>query len=403
MSNRAARRRAARGDAAPVTGLWISNAAFAPTGYGTQTKQVVSRMLADGHRIAVLANYGIDAMQTEWEGIHHYPRGYDGYSNDVWHASLKDWAHRHPGGREAVFTLYDTWVFAGPKWDDAPVVSWVPVDHSPVPPAVAAWCSKPNVRPVAMAPFGAAQLARAGIECDMIPHGIETSIYRPTPLLDTSSGPQTYRQIIGVDPDQFLVGIVNANKGNTPPRKAFAEQLLAFAMFAERHQDAVVYIHAEKGPGMQGINFETLVDAVGLKEHQVRYVNQWQNRMGIDPQVMAGMFSSLDVLLAPTYGEGFGLTVAEAMSCETPAIVTDFSAQPDIVGDAGWLVPGQPWWDPMQSAWFAVPLVPDIVRALEAAHERKGERAPEARQRIVDNFDADTVYEQQWRLLLESL
>lgn len=403
MSQRAARRRAARGDVPPLTGLWLSNAAFAPTGYGTQTRQVVSRMLADGHRIAVLANYGIEAMQTEWEGIYHYPRGYDAYSNDVWHPSLKDWAHRHPGGREAVFTLYDTWVFAGPRWDEVPVVSWVPIDHQPVPPAVASWCAKPNVRPVAMAPFGAAQLAKAGIDCDMIPHGIETSIFTPTPLLPTSTGQQTYRQLIGVEPEQFLVGIVNANKGNSPPRKAFAEQLLAFAMFAQRHPDAVVYIHSEKSSGMTGINFDPLVEAVGLKEHQVRYVNQWQNRIGIDQGVLAGIYSSLDVLLAPTYGEGFGLTVAEAMSCGVPAIVNDFSAQPDIVGDAGWLVQGQPYWDPAQSAWFCIPLVTDMVRALEEAHEARGQRGDEARKRIVDNFDADLVYEQGWRPLLESL
>ena len=43
--NRAERRRQARNGQPPIAGLWVSNAAWAPTGYGTQTKQVVSRMM----------------------------------------------------------------------------------------------------------------------------------------------------------------------------------------------------------------------------------------------------------------------------------------------------------------------------------------------------------------------
>jgi len=56
--DRAERRRRNRNGTQPVAGLWCSNAAWSPTGYGTQTKQVVSRMIKDGHAIAVAANYG---------------------------------------------------------------------------------------------------------------------------------------------------------------------------------------------------------------------------------------------------------------------------------------------------------------------------------------------------------
>jgi glycosyltransferase involved in cell wall biosynthesis len=87
---------------------------------------------------------------------------------------------------------------------------------------------------------------------------------------------------------------------------------------------------------------------------------------------------------------------------ETPVIVNDFSAQPELVGD-GWKVRGQPLWDASQNAWFNTPAVEDIVNALEQAYERKGERSPRARNFIVENYDADFVYENMWRPLLDDL
>jgi glycosyltransferase involved in cell wall biosynthesis len=110
----------------------------------------------------------------------------------------------------------------------------------------------------------------------------------------------------------------------------------------------------------------------------------------------------MDCLLAPTLGEGFGITVAEAQSCETPVIVNNFSAQPELVGE-GVAVAGQPSWDPTQGAWFQIPLISEIVKALEEIYERRGQRATMGRRHIVENYDADTVYENMWRPLLEDL
>jgi len=37
---------------------WYSNSLNQPTGYGTQSKQVISRLVKDGHKVAMLSNYG---------------------------------------------------------------------------------------------------------------------------------------------------------------------------------------------------------------------------------------------------------------------------------------------------------------------------------------------------------
>ena len=340
---------------------------------------------------------------SAWEGIEHFPRGYDPYSNDMAHPYFVDWSKQHPDHRHYVFTLYDVWVFTHPRWDEMPTVSWVPVDHMPIPEKVAAFISKPNVNPVAMSKFGAGLMSKLDIDHVYIPHGIETSVFKPTAQVSDDVGNvRTGRQLMQTEPDQFTVGIVNANKGTSPVRKAFAEQLLAFSIFAERHDDAVLYMHTERYGGMGGIPLDPLIKAVGLDDSRVKFVNQYQNRIGMSDEVLAAIYSGMDVLLAPTLGEGFGITVAEAQACETPVIVNDFSAQPELVGD-GWKVRGQPLWDAPQNAWFNVPAVEDIVRALEASYERKGQKSPQARKFIVENYDADKVYSELWRPFLDEL
>jgi glycosyltransferase involved in cell wall biosynthesis len=385
--------------------LAVSNAPWAPTGYGTQIKQLALRMRDDGHHVAIAANYGLEATQTTWEGIEVLPKGFDAYSNDIVVAYAKDWARQHPDATPIVLTLYDVWVFAQhPSWDklDMPIVSWVPIDHLPVPPKVADWCRRPNVTPVAMSHYGADQLAKAGIEHHCIPHGIETSLYKPTPsTADASGRERTGRELMRVPDDAHVTSIVNANKGTSPVRKAFAEQLMAWAMFAQDKPDAWLYLHTETGGAMGGIPLMPLLEAVGAPMDRVSIVNQYQYRLSIPDEAMAAIYSGTNVLLAPTLGEGYGLTVAEAAACETRSIVQDFTAQPELVSD-GWKVSGQPLWDPAQTAWFSVPSVRDIVDALQQSYSDR-RRSPGSRAHICAHYDADRLYTTGWRPLLKGL
>jgi glycosyltransferase involved in cell wall biosynthesis len=123
--------------------------------------------------------------------------------------------------------------------------------------------------------------------------------------------------------------------------------------------------------------------------------------MGVPDYVMARIYSRTDVLLSATAGEGFGLPVLEAQACGTPVIVSDFSAQPELVGD-GWVCQVQPQWNPTQLQWFATPMVHSIVEALEAAFERGGGHSEDA-VKFADGYRADKVFDEGWVPLLESL
>ena len=49
-------------------------------------------------------------------------------------------------------------------------------------------------------------------------------------------------------------------------------------------------------------------------------------------------YNAADLLIAPAFHEGFGITLLEAMACGTPVITANVSAMPEVVGDAGILV-----------------------------------------------------------------
>ncbi|HIQ04823.1 MAG TPA: glycosyltransferase family 1 protein, partial [Anaerolineae bacterium] len=60
------------------------------------------------------------------------------------------------------------------------------------------------------------------------------------------------------------------------------------------------------------------------------------------------LYNAASCLVQPSFYEGFGLTLLEAMACGTPVITSNVSSMPEVVGDAGLLV------DPNDTAGLAV-------------------------------------------------
>jgi glycosyltransferase involved in cell wall biosynthesis len=51
------------------------------------------------------------------------------------------------------------------------------------------------------------------------------------------------------------------------------------------------------------------------------------------------LYNAADVYVTTTGGEGFGLTLAESMACETPVVSTAWAAEVEVIGPGGVLVP----------------------------------------------------------------
>jgi hypothetical protein len=401
--NRADRRARAKhaGKPDPLTVLWHSNAPWAGTGYSTQTKQVVERMKRDGHAIAVNANYGLQATKMVWEDIPIYPMGVETYSNDTVRGNFANWKAENPDNPAHCFVLFDAWTMPKKMYEGVPVSIWTMVDHQPIPPAVLNVLQWDNVTPIAVTMFGLGQMQRAGLEKAIyIPMAIDTDLYKPTTHFEGKTG----RELIGFTEDHFVVSLISANKASGAGgihRKAWAENLLAASIFAANHDDVRIYLHTERFGNYGGLQLDVLLKAVGLQPHQYKFVGQHAMHNGIPNEAMAAIYSATDCLLASTLGEGFGLTVLEAQACGTVAVVNNFSAQPELLGE-GWVTEGQPYWDGAQFAWFNTPNIPSIVDGLEQAYARGRGRSDKARKHALA-YDADRVWDEYWRPYLAHL
>jgi len=384
-----------------LTALWHSNAPWGSTGYSTQTKQVVERFQRDGHHIAVNANYGLQGTKMVWDGIPVFPMGVESYSNDTVRANYAAWNKENPDGVPHAFCLFDAWTMPENMWEGVPVSVWTMVDHMPVPPAVLQTLQRPNVTPIAVTEFGQQQIERAGVEAIYIPMAIESELYKPGATYEGKTG----RDLMGFGNDVFVVSAINANKAGSssgPHRKAWGENILAFSIFAQKYDDVRLYLHTERYGNHNGLALDFLLKACGLQpDRHYKFVSQHAMHNGIPNEAMAAIYADTDVLLAPTMGEGFGLTALESQCAGTPVIANNFSAQPELVGD-GWLTDGQPWWDGAQLSWFNTPNIPSIVDALEQAYKRGRKRSDKARAHAL-KYDADTVWAQYWRPYIKTL
>jgi glycosyltransferase involved in cell wall biosynthesis len=372
---------------------WYSNAPWAGTGYGQQTDIFTELLAANGHDVAILANYGLNGAPRGWKGMPVYPGGYDMWANDV--LSLHS-RHHFNESNGLIVTLCDVWVIKNPALKQMPLASWVPIDHTPIPPKVAQFFAEYNSHPIAMSKFGLAELQNLGFDASYVPHGIDTDVFRPV----TEIGGRSVREVLGLPADAFVVGMNAANKGSQKIRKSFPQVFLAFAMFRKKRPDAILYLHTEKFGHSAGVDLIRLAQACGVPEDSIMYTDQYAYRMGLKPELLAAMYSAFDVLASPSMGEGFGIPVVEAQACGVPVIVSDATAQPELCG-SGWTVGGVPDWDEAQASWFHLPDVFEIAAAMDEAYEGQGDR--EKARQFALGYHHTTVYEDHWVPTLERL
>lgn len=376
--------------------LWSSNAPWVPSGYGQQTKTFVHRIRDMGHDIALLAFFGLMGDRFEWEGIHVYPGGQSPWANDVLVPFALDHFDRDPNAGY-IITLQDVWTFSSEAMTDMHVASWVPVDHDPCPPGVAGFFVRTGAVPIAMSRFGQYALEYQNLESLYVPHGIETDIFAPKPKAER----EAIREQFNIPNDAFVVGMVAANAGNTPPRKSFPEVFQAFAQFKQRRSSALLFLHTRTRVH-GGLDLPYLASNFGI-EDDIIWVDQSSLALGkIAPQDMAIVYSVFDVLVNPSYGEGFGIPIVEAQACGVPVIVANNTAMPELVDGGGWIVPCTPFWDEHQRSFFGRPEIAEIEAALEKAYHASGKVREAARAKALE-YDASHVAETYWKPALERL
>ena len=145
----------------------------------------------------------------------------------------------------------------------------------------------------------------------VIYNGIDTQEFKPLPKVSKIR----YRIMVTASADA--------------PLKGLRYLLEAVAALKDQHPKLEVLIVGKPKAG--GVT-ERLIDRLGIKEHLI-----WVS--GISTEQLVRYYAEAEIAVIPSIYEGFGLPAGEAMACGVPVISTQGGALPEVVGDAGILVP----------------------------------------------------------------
>ena len=362
--------------------LWMSNAMHVKTGYGVQTNLFAPRLQKAGHDTAVLAYYGLEGGIINYNGVLCFPKAQHPYGMDVMNA------HAHNFKADAIFTLMDAWVVQAANMAPFKWIAWFPVDHDTLPPKVRDAITLANYR-IAMSKHGLSETNKAGLDSYYVPHAVDTELYKPM-------GKTKAREILRLPKDAYIVGTVAMNKGQ-PSRKNIPAMIQAFAIFKQRHPEAIYYMHTQEGigtDGLGGINIPEMCGILGLRYGtDVILPNAYNMMIGLNDEMMATLYSAMDVHLLASMGEGFGIPIIEAQACGTPVIVGGWTAMPELV-HSGQIIDkkdAEPLWTGI-AAYQYIAKVGAIVEAMEAEYKKPSSKS-KAREGIVQNYDVKVAFE----------
>jgi len=149
----------------------------------------------------------------------------------------------------------------------------------------------------------------------VVPLGIDTEHYRPR-----DSG--ALRKRLGLENKRVILYV-----GFSTPRKGV--EYLARAL-AALEPDSSLLLVGKWEPGYRDKFLHELPPALRGRVLTVGYVPD---------EELPNYYSLADVFVFPSLLEGFGLPPIEAMACGAPVIAARTSSLPEVIGDAGILVP----------------------------------------------------------------
>jgi glycosyltransferase involved in cell wall biosynthesis len=259
--------------------------------------------------------------------------------------------------------------------DGFPAWHYVPVEGIGLPPLWGQVWQK--LRPIAMSEFGADQIARVtGERPPVVYHGVNTKAFFPVsaaqPIRLPGKNPQTLRSkrdcrdFLGWPQDEIILFRADRHM----PRKVYDSLFRSLAPVLAANPKVRLFYHCL--PFDQGGDLDDETSkygpVVGEREcphhgtHPIfggiasRLTNtQLHCRFGGVPRgVLAAMYNAADLYVSPS-AEGFGLTIAESLACGVPVVGIDYSAVPEVIGDAGLLAKRGPLIPNIYSHFWAMP------------------------------------------------
>jgi len=152
---------------------------------------------------------------------------------------------------------------------------------------------------------------REAARTPVIPNGVDISIFQPRPDIAR----EHFQLITTASSDQ--------------PLKGLSVLLQAVAKLVPQFPEITLVVIGKLNPGGAS---EQELDALQLRE-RVMF------KSDLNHEDIVALYARATLAVVPSLYEGFGLPVLEAMACGIALISSDGGALPEVVGDAGKIVP----------------------------------------------------------------
>ena len=371
--------------------LWQSATPCCNSGYGKQSRGLITRLTSAGHTVTVATKHPSFGLYT-WDGVNIVP------GQDIAYLCEFMKAYRY----DLAFTLWDIWMLSDKrKFPKDRWAAYVPIDTDGISKQLLN-VVKETRWPVAMSKHGMKAMQDAGLSPMYGPHGVDMTALRPD-----ADARAAFRADFGWDDETFVVGSVGLNYRDD--RKGFIPLMQAFKVFHERHPKSRLYLHTDAGlKGGDAIPFHKVATALGIGEW-VAWPNQMSYALNlIDEDWLRSVYNGMDVYCSPTRGEGFGICTIDAQACGVPVIISNNTTGPELC-KTGWLIDVAE----RDVRWLAndafrhEPQMDAVLEQLETAYqERETMGQPHIRQYIrsrVLDYDWPAVWETYWRQIFERI
>jgi glycosyltransferase involved in cell wall biosynthesis len=154
----------------------------------------------------------------------------------------------------------------------------------------------------------------------VIPLGVDDSSFQPLPKEAVARGLRRF----GLAPSSYVLYV-----GSLQPRKNLPGLIRAWRSLrpATRNEQRLVIVGVAESSSISATSaLPSDLDGLVLLGH-------------VPDADLPYLYSGATALVNLSFYEGFGLPALEAMACGTPVLVSDSTAFPEVVGEAGILVP----------------------------------------------------------------
>ena len=325
--------------------LWWADSPTVATGFGTVSRNLLKVLHETGkYRFTVL---GISYMGVPYDiekfpylkfpeqgGLFPAAEGQDIYGFSRVLKTLQT------GIFDVLFILNDPFVIAAclshilRVRDEAKkkfkIVFYFPTDVPPKKEWVSEVIAKVDF-PVAYTDYGVREIAKH-MAPDSAPfgriyHGTDKSIFFP---IVGEARAMLRKALFGTVAEHFIILNVNRNQ----PRKDLNRTFEVFAKVHKKIPETFLYILAATND--VGGNLIEIAEQHGLvygKDWGAPPVGLYNPNQGVPVETVNQIYNCADLVMTTTLGEGWGLSITEAMACKVPVIAPRHTSLQEIVGE----------------------------------------------------------------------